>query len=238
MTSLLRLGSATAEALGELAPTGTLRVAINIGNAATVRLEDDGCLSGPAPDMADALALCTGLPVTLLRYESAAAVIAADQGAGAWDVAFLAADPARTDSYHFTAPYLTIEATLAVRAASGIDRFDQADLPGITIGSVTGAAYDSALGQCLRQASRVAFDSPHASSRAFADGEVDAVAGVRQSLTAALTDLPDVHVLKEPFAVIPHAMAVPVARKRAADLLDAVMRTRDLAAASVVGEGI
>ena len=55
-----------------LAPTGTLRVAINTGNAILTRPATDGQPAGISVDLARALAAWRGLPLNLLSVPNAA----------------------------------------------------------------------------------------------------------------------------------------------------------------------
>lgn len=216
-------GAGRAEALRELAPAGPLRIALNLANAATVAVSPEG-LQGPAPRLAEALGLWTGLPIVIERFGSAAEVVAAGQTGHGWDVAFLAIDPARADHFAFSPPYMTIEVAAAVWADSPIRSPDQLDRPGVRIATSRGAAYDLQLQRALRHASRVAFANPRLSLEGFEQERLEAVAGVRQTLDQALGERADIHVLAEPLAHVEHAMATPAGRNRAAALIDAFIR--------------
>src|SRR5690349_16058574 len=79
----------------DLAPAGRLRAAINLGNP--VLAQRDGATDEPrgvSVDLARELARRLSVPVELVVYDAAGKVAAA-AGTGAWDVAFLAIDPAR-----------------------------------------------------------------------------------------------------------------------------------------------
>lgn len=208
------------EALRELAPDGTIRIALNIANAATVSVSDAGELDGPAPTLAKALGRWTGLPISITRFESAGAVIKSAKVGDAWDVAFLAVDPARADLFHFTPAYLTIEATIAVWAASTFQSLEELDCPGVQIATSEGAAYDLILQRTLRHASRVTFSNPPLSFSGFDQQRLDAVAGIRQMLEQATSGRNDIRILPGRIAAIEHAMAVPLSRKRGGMLLD------------------
>jgi len=93
--------------ISELAPMGKLRVGINFGNALLAN-KDAGTPGGIAVDLAQELTRRVGLPMELVSYDTAGRM-ADGAKAGAWDVAFLAADPARAEEITFTAPYLEID---------------------------------------------------------------------------------------------------------------------------------
>ena len=79
--------------LHDLAPTGTLRAAINLGNPVLARMGTDGP-AGVSVDLARRLGERLGVPVAFVTYPSAGAVTAS-AGSGAWDICFLAIDPKR-----------------------------------------------------------------------------------------------------------------------------------------------
>src|SRR5688572_27774962 len=98
----------------ELAPSGTLRAGINFGNPIlAVKDAGGGEPQGVAVDVVRELGRRLDVPVSFVTYDSAAAMADAAP-TGAWDVAFLGADPARAETITFTPPYLQLEATYLV----------------------------------------------------------------------------------------------------------------------------
>ena len=120
-------------AKAELTPTGKLRVGINFGNELLTvpSTMNDPEPRGVALDLARELARRLGVAVEFHRYPGAGAT-ADSVRTGAWDVAFLGAEPQRANEMTFTAPYLEIEATYLVppgsplRTIADVDREDTA----------------------------------------------------------------------------------------------------------------
>src|SRR5438128_1885510 len=104
----------------ELAPNGKMRIGLNYQNFLLV-LKDgsDGMPRGIAPDLARELAQRTRLPLEFVRYEGAGKLADAVK-AGAWDVAFLGAEPQRANEIAFSAAYLEIPVTFLVPQGSPI----------------------------------------------------------------------------------------------------------------------
>src|SRR5260370_39515419 len=97
-----------------LAPTGTLRAAINYGNSVLAQKDPTtGEPRGVSVDLARELAGQLGVPVVFVTFDAAGKVFDA-AAAGAWDIAFLAVDPTRAALIAFTAPYVIIEGTYLV----------------------------------------------------------------------------------------------------------------------------
>src|SRR5258707_3087102 len=107
-------------ARSELAPTGKLRVGINVQNFLLVNKERvGGEYSGIAVDLGRELGRRLGVPVELVPFDTAGKLADAVK-AGAWDVAFLGNEPTRASEIAFSAAYLEIEAGYLVPAGSPI----------------------------------------------------------------------------------------------------------------------
>ena len=147
--------SLTSALRSELAPTGTLRAGINYNNPLVARRDPaTGELRGTAVDLSRELARRTGVPVELIPYESAGRMSDAARS-GAWDVAFLAVDPARASEVEFTAPYIELEGTYLVPAGSPLRRIEDVDRDGVRIAVTAKSAYDLFLTRELKHAQLV-----------------------------------------------------------------------------------
>ena len=190
-----------------LAPTGVLRAAINTGNRALVR-RDGAHFKGISPALATRLAQELGMPLQHVVYEGAGKVFE-DAGRDKWDVAFLAIDEVRAQQITFTRPYKVIEATYAVRTASGFTHCSDLDREGRHVLTAKGSAYDLYLTKNLRLAQLIQSGTPMQSFEEFASGNYDAVAGVRASLEAAFAERRDIQILPDALTSVSQAMALP-----------------------------
>ncbi len=193
--------------LSTLATGGPLRAAINTGNRALVQ-QRDGELRGVSPALARRLADEIGVPLEPVVYSGAGRVFD-DAQAGAWDVGFLAIDPARAERISFTRPYHTIEATYAARADFPHDDPAEADRAGLTVLTSIGSAYELHLSKALRHARLEKTGTPAESFEEFRQGRGDVVAGVRASLERAFGDDPAYRVLPGTLARVEQAMVLP-----------------------------
>src|SRR6185436_18221164 len=143
-------------AKSELIPTGKLRVGINFSNELLTRPEtmNDPEPRGIALDLARELAKRLGVGWEFHRYASAGAT-AESVRTGAWDVAFLGAEPQRANEMTFTAPYLEIEATYLVPPGSPLKKIEDVDREGIRIAISEKSAYDLYLSRNLKHAQLV-----------------------------------------------------------------------------------
>ena len=199
----------------ELAPSGTLRVGINLGNPVIAqRGPSGGEPKGVGAALGRELARRAGLPVTFTTYETAG-LLADAVRRDEWDVAFLAIDPARAIDIGFTEAYVLIEGTYMVPEGSPIRQVEEVDKPGRRIAVGLKTAYDLYLTREIKSAELVRSESSKAAIAQYLGGGVDVVAGVRQPLDAAARAHPGHRVLPDSFMVIRQASGVPKARAAA-----------------------
>ena len=195
------------QGLNSLAKDGVLRVAINTGNRALVQ-QDGDTLHGVSPALAARLATEIGAQMQPVIYDGAGKVFA-DAENDIWDIGFLAIDTMRAQKIAFTAPYIVIEATYAVRADAPFKDVDDIDRAGVHVLTASGSAYDMYLTKTLKQATLERFGTPPESFAAFKAGQCDAVAGVRASLDGVFGDDPAYRILPGVLTSVRQAMVLP-----------------------------
>ncbi len=200
-----RLADVRAELGGS---TATLRAAINLGNPILAGRDAAGEPSGVSVDLAREAARRVGLPLQLVPFDSAGAVVEAIK-ARKVDMAFVAIDPVRAADAAYTAPYVVIEGAYLVRNASPLQRNDEVDRPGTRVAVGRGSAYDLFLTRELKAATLVRAPTSPAVTDLFLAQHLEVAAGVRQQLEADAARVGGVRLLPGRFMVIEQAMAVP-----------------------------
>lgn len=219
-TSLL-LGACTsvpqkppAAAVSDLAPGGTLRVAINVGNT-VLAARPTGSQTGPtgiSVDLAHELGRRLGVPVELIVFDAAGKVVEAGR-AGAWDIAFVALDPARAAEINQSPPYVQIEGAYLVRNDSPLANNEQVDRQGNRVVVGRNSAYDLYLTRTFKQAQVVRVPTSATVVDTMLRDSLEVAAGVKQTLendAKRLNDprkAPTVRLLPGRFMVINQAMA-------------------------------
>ena len=204
------------EVRADLAPTGTLRAGINHGNPILAQKDPaTGDLRGITVDLSRELGRRIGVPVELVPYDAAGKMTDALK-TGAWDLAFLAVDPARAEEIAFTAPYLEIEGTYLVPAGSPIRTIADVDREGVRITAGAKSAYDLFLSRTLTRAQIVRAPTALEAVDLFSRDKLEAVAGVRGALVTAAAKIPGSRVLEDRFMVIAQAAGVPKGREAGA----------------------
>lgn len=205
--------------LSELAPSGRLRVAINLGNPVLVQRDvNTGVLGGVAPELARKLAARLGVELNFILFDTPGLVTDSADG-DSWDVALLAIEPARQEVIDFTSPYLAIEGAYIVRTTSHVINLAAIDQKNVRIAVGTKTAYELFLSRNIRFAELVHAPDSETAFQYFLDQHLEAAAGIRPALDKLAAEHPELRVVKEPFMTINQAMGVPQGRRTAAAYL-------------------
>ena len=200
---------ASPQIVSELAPTGVLRAAINMGNFLLVTGKcPNGDPSGVSPDMAAAIAARLGVPVKFIPY-ARPGELADDAAKGLWDIGNIGAEPQRAAVINFTAAYCEIEATYLVPAGSPIRNVTEVDQPGKRVAVTARSAYGLWLENNFKKGELLQFDSADAAIKAFTEQKMDAHAGLRPGLIDVAAKLPGSRILDGQFTAVQQAVGTP-----------------------------
>jgi polar amino acid transport system substrate-binding protein len=214
----------TAPASRDLAPSGRLRVAINLGNAVLAAKDPQtGALSGVSVTLAKALGEALNVPVDLVPFVSAGETFDA-LTRGEWDLGFMAIDPLRAEKIRFSAPYVVIEGTYMLRKDAPFHTVEDLDRPGLRIAVARGSAYDLFLSRQLKNATLVRTVTTNDAIALFKTEHLDAVAGIRQALAPSAPPSGEYFVMSGRFMRIEQAIAVPIGHATGAAFTDQFIR--------------
>jgi polar amino acid transport system substrate-binding protein len=206
-------------ARSDLAPTGKLRVGINFQNVLLAAKDPlSGEPLGIAVDLARELGRRVGVPVEIVAYDTAGKMADAVK-TGAWDVAFLAAEPQRANEITFTAPYLEMEATYLVPAGSPLRTTADVDREGVRIVVAAKGAPDLFLTRTLKFAQLMRAPSVAVAFKLFVSDKLEALAGYRPVLMMRAEELPGSHILDGRFSEVQQAVGTPKGRNAGAKYL-------------------
>ena len=192
--------------VSELAPSGTLRAGINMANILLVTgTTTAGEPTGVSPDMARAIADRLGVAVSYVQFASPGEVADA-AGSDVWDIALIAAEPARAETIAFSAAYVEIEATYLVPAGSPLHSIEDVDHPGVRIAISGRSAYDLYLTRNLQHAVLHRAKGLKGAFDLFIDRELDALAGLRPALIGNAETLPGARVLDGGYTTVQQAV--------------------------------
>ena len=202
----------TPEAQQALAPTGKLRVGLQLGSPHNViRDPVSGEMKGVAFDLGKELARRMRVPFEPVLYPSVGALL--DGGkSGAWDVAFVGFSPGRAKEWDFTALHLQLEFGYLVSGSSSISTMADVDRPGIRVAVQEKSQPDVFVSRTLKNAVVVRASSLAGTVEMLNSGRADAIFSIKPSLFEVSNQLPGSRVLDGRAGIDPHAMAMPKGR--------------------------
>lgn len=206
----------TPDIVKSIAPTGTLRVSINLGNMVLAQGTPDAP-RGITVDLARELGRRLGVPVALECFDAAGKAFEAFK-TGRIDIVFLAIEPVRAAEIDFTAPYVIIEGVYMVPVNSPLMSVAGVDREGVRIGVSQASAYDLFLTRSLKHATLY---RDHDGVELFVREKLEAAGGVKQPLAAYARTDPGVKLLDGRFMEIQQAMGMPKGREAGARYLRA-----------------
>ena len=204
--------SFTQEAQQALAPTGKLRVALQLANPLNVVQDSaSGEMRGVGFELGKELARRLGIPFESVFYPSVGALL--DSGrSGAWDVAFVGLSPARAEEWDFTALHVEVEFGYLIPAGSAIATMANVDRPGVRVAVQQGSGPDAFFTRSLRDAVVIRAASNPAALDAVKSGGADVMGSIKPVLCELSSQLTGSRVLEGRPGIDPHAMAMPKGR--------------------------
>ena len=220
----------------ELAPSGKLRVGLNHGNFLLVTPGSSAAdPRGVAPDVARELGRRVGVPVEFIKFDTAGK-LGDGVKTGAWDVAFLGAEPQRAAEIAFTAAYLEIPSTYLVPAGSPIRTPSRSTSSTERIAVAEQSAYGLYLARTIKHAKLVTTQGLDSSFDVFVAQKLEALAGLKPRLLTDVQKLPGARILDGQFTAVQQAVGTPKSREASARFLRAFVE--DVKASGLVAEAI
>ena len=220
----------------EIAPSGKLQVGLNHGNFLLVTPGSSATdPRGVASDVARELGRRVGVPVEFIKFETAGK-LGDGVKTGAWDVAFLGAEPQRAAEIAFTAAYLEIPSTYLVPAGSPIRSVAEVDREGVRIAVADQSAYGLYLARTIKHAKLVMTKGLDSSFEVFVSQKLEALAGLKPRLLTDVQKLPGARILDGQFTAVQQAIGTPKNREASARFLRAFVE--EVKASGLVAEAI
>ena len=203
----------------EMAPTGTLRVALNMINFLLISGKNsEGVPVGVAPDLARTIAERIGVPLQLIQYGSPGE-LADDADKNVWDIGLIGAEPVRAQKIDFSTAYVEIEATYLVPAGSSLKHASEVDRPGNRIAVSARSAYDLWLTRNIQHAQLLHAEGFEATLALFVEKKLEAMAALKPGLLGDVARLPGSRILEGNFTTVQQSVGVPKGRLAAATYL-------------------
>jgi polar amino acid transport system substrate-binding protein len=191
----------SAEGVRDIAPTGSLRVAVGVGPAASAfwatRDPATGKPRGVTVELAKAAAEKLRVPLQLVEYPNSGEIAAASSK-DAWDISFMPADAERGEKFVDQGPaYVVYTSGYLVRAGSEIGSVADVDRTGMRVGCIDGTSTSHTVAKALKHAALSTFAKPEAAVELIGNGQLDALAMGMEALEDLARKLPGTRVLGE-----------------------------------------
>ena len=192
--------------ISEIAPTGILRVGINLANIYLVTGKSlHGDPVGVSPSIAKAIADKLGVDLAYVPCLTPGGTADTIRNQTC-DIVMIADEPARAEFINFTNAYVEIEATYVTPAGSTIQTLDDVDKTGIRVAVSGTSAYDLYLTRTLKNATLHRAEGLPAAVDLFVSESLEALAGLRPALNENLQDLPGCSVLNGHYTSVQQAI--------------------------------
>jgi polar amino acid transport system substrate-binding protein len=189
-----------AETARDIAPTGSLRVAVAVGPAASAfwatRDPATGKPRGVTVELGRAAAEKLRVPLQLVEYLSSDEIAAAGSK-DAWDLSFMPAEARREQFVDQGPAYVAYTSSYLVRAGSDIRTVADVDRSGIRVGCIEGTSTSRTVAKALHHATLTTFAKPEAAAELIGKGELDALAMGTEAVEDLSRKLPGTRVLDE-----------------------------------------
>jgi len=200
LSLIIAASEASAEGVGDIAPNGSLRVAIGVGPAPSpfwaTRDPATGKLRGVTVELAKAAADNLGVPLQLVEFPNSGEIAAAGSK-DAWDISFMPADPERALLVDQGPAYVAYTSGYLVRAGSDIKSVAEVDRSGIRVGCIEGTGTARAVAKELKRATLIKYPQADSAVELIGRGQLDALAMGMEAVKNISRKLPGTKVLDE-----------------------------------------
>jgi polar amino acid transport system substrate-binding protein len=218
----------------QLAPTGSLRVALLVQNPLFVN-PGAGPVAGVAVDLGRELASRIGVAFEPVRYDGVAAMVDG-VAKNEWDIAFLGIDPERAMVMNFTSAYVYGENTFLLAPGSAARIPADLDRAGRTVATITRSVQEVWVKQNFKNATLISISTGASALQLLKEGKVDAVASQALTLANAAKAIPGSRLMEGSFLDSSIGLAVP--RGRPAGHAYAYQFIEDMKASGAVREAL
>jgi polar amino acid transport system substrate-binding protein len=202
----------SAQAQKALAPTGKLRVGLNIGSPThAIRDAASGEMKGVGFDLGSEFARRLGVPVETAMFTSIGQLLDAGRSA-AWDIAFIGIDAQRAEYLDYTSPHLELEVGYFLPAGSAIDGFSGVDQPDIRVAVPQNGHADIILSRALKSAKLIRGSGVAGAFDLLNSGKADVLSANKANLFELAQKNPGSEVLDGRIGTEQLAMALPKGR--------------------------
>ena len=192
----------------KIAPTGVLRIGINMSNFLLVNSKDtSGFVDGISPDIGKRLAEELNLGFEIVQYANPG-FLADAVNSNKWDIGNIASEKERSKTIDFSNPYVNIDANFLIREEDNFKNNKDIDQSGIQIAVFKRSAYDLWLTENLKKAELIRVNSIEESHNLFRENKVNVLAGLKPKLIDEIKNNNAYKMILSPFTYIKQSIGI------------------------------
>ena len=192
----------------KIAPTGVLRVGVNMSNFLLVNSKDKlGVIDGVSPGIGKKLAKELNISFEIVQFANPGLLADAVDN-NEWDIGNIASEKERGKTIDFSDPYVNIDANFLFREEDNFKNNNDIDQSGIKIAVFERSAYDLWLTENFKKAELIRVNSIEESHNLFKENKVNILAGLKSKLIDEMKKNNNYEMIQSPFTYIKQSIGI------------------------------
>ena len=192
----------------KIAPTGVLRVGVNMSNFLLVNSKDKlGVIDGVSPGIGKKLAKELNISFEIVQFANPGLLADAVDN-NEWDIGNIASEKERGKTIDFSDPYVNIDANFLFREEDNFKNNNDIDQSGIKIAVFERSAYDLWLTENFKKAELIRVNSIEESHNLFKENKVNILAGLKPKLIDEIKNNNAYKMILSPFTYIKQSIGI------------------------------
>ena len=204
----------------KIAPTGVLRVGVNMSNFLLVNSKDKlGVIDGVSPGIGKKLAKELNISFEIVQFANPGLLADAVDN-NEWDIGNIASEKERGKTIDFSDPYVNIDANFLFREEDNFKNNDDIDQSGIKIAVFERSAYDLWLTENFKKAELIRVNSIEESHNLFKENKVNILAGLKPKLIDEMKKNNNYEMIQSPFTYIKQSIGIKKGNPKVLDFIN------------------
>ena len=204
----------------KIAPTGVLRVGVNMSNFLLVNSKDKlGVIDGVSPGIGKKLAKELNISFEIVQFANPGLLADAVDN-NEWDIGNIASEKERGKTIDFSDPYVNIDANFLFREEDNFKNNNDIDQSGIQIAVFERSAYDLWLTENFKKAELIRVNSIEESHNLFKENKVNILAGLKPKLIDEMKKNNNYEMIQSPFTYIKQSIGIKKGNPEVLDFIN------------------
>ena len=204
----------------KIAPTGVLRIGVNMSNFLLVNSKDKlGVIDGVSPGIGKKLAKELNISFEIVQFANPGLLADAVDN-NEWDIGNIASEKERGKTIDFSDPYVNIDANFLFREEDNFKNNNDIDQSGIQIAVFERSAYDLWLTENLKKAELIRVNSIEESHNLFKENKVNILAGLKPKLIDEMKKNNNYEMIQSPFTYIKQSIGIKKGNPEVLDFIN------------------